>query len=72
MNLPGVVRIKLEIAPTSFSDLSCGDFSVVKKNGVAKQQVCNTVTGLLTASLNRRLLITATGADARLIFEVVS
>ena len=30
------------------------------------------MTGLFTASLNRRLLVTTTSADARLVFEVVT
>src|SRR5829696_1317709 len=72
MYLPGVVRVKLEITPTSFSNFRRSNFSVVKKNCVAEQEVCNTVTRLFAASLNRRLLITAAGANARLIFEVVT
>src|SRR5687768_8875259 len=72
MHLPGVIYIKLEITPAAFGDFRGRDLGVVKKNCVAEQQVGNTVTGLLTAALNRCLLITTACANARLILEIVT
>src|SRR5829696_3682918 len=72
MHFPGIVYIELVIAPTTFSNFRRGNFSVVKKNRVSEQQVSNTVTGLFAASLDRSLLTTATGANAWLVFEVMT
>src|SRR5215203_4930577 len=72
MELPCVVHIKLGITPATFSDLCRRDFSVVKQNSVAEQKVCNTVTSLLAAALNRSLLIATARANARLVLEIVT
>ena len=58
--------------PATISDFSSSDFAVVEQHRIFEQEIGNTVERLLTASLNRRLLITAARAAARLIFEVVA
>src|SRR5688572_6235441 len=72
MNLVCVVHVELEILPTTVSGFRGRDLGVIKEHGVSEQKVANTVPGLLTASLNRRLLIAAARADTRLVLVVVT
>src|SRR5687768_13949772 len=72
MDLVGVVHVELIIAPATFSNFGGLDFGVVKENGVTQQQVGDAVTGLLTATLNRRLLVTTARANTRLVLEVMA
>src|SRR6185436_14509600 len=72
MHFPGVICVKLPVAPAAFRDFRCLDLGVIQEHCVADEQVGNTVTGLLAAALNRSSLVTATSAAARLVFEVVT
>src|SRR6185369_13012978 len=72
VHFPGVVSIKLPIAPAAIRNFRSRDLGVVQEHRVLEQQVSNAIQGLLAASLNRRLLVTTTRAVAGLVFEVVT